>query len=365
MRLSLFFFLTVLCFSQLATAKTPVILRVKSEEQTDTLGVNIVREITSIAYDAIKSGKVQLWDSPKKEVPISFNSLMEIEKNAGVAFKDQQLIYVYEIWNKEKKKLVSQTQGFLFSIKMSNGEAVVFGYVDYESLKNNIATALPFINANGDCYLNLNNVISKKNYSYQILQFGEKVINNVNESKLLKENYIANASFNSNPLVVDSVEAKYVEFTITDSEKFTGSKAKSSRAFINSLTDYFHQNLEVLYNLSGKNAESILQNGTWKISSVTFAEIWKKKDSDITTSPLWMSVNIDSSVIDTIYMDNLVNWDFKINEIEWLEFLKQKDYLYLITKINSEAIPVENAIKYQKGLLTHKWNNLINFVEHY
>jgi hypothetical protein len=181
----------------------------------------------------------------------------------------------------------------------------------------------------------------------------------------LKENYIGVNKFNVDASSKDSVVSKYVEWTLSSSEKLTGTKAQASRDFTNALTTYFQQNLEVLYNLSGKNAEEILQNGTWEISSVSFAEIWKKKDGVISTAPLWMSVNIDSTVIDSIYTDNLVNWDFTINNQNWLEYIQQKNFLYLVKKVNSDIIPLEKSIKYQKGLLTHKWNNLINFVELY
>jgi hypothetical protein len=64
-------------------------------------------------------------------------------------------------------------------------------------------------------------------------------------------------------------------------------------------------------------------------------------------------------------MDNLVNWDFNINNQNWLDYIQQKNFLFLIVKVNSDAIPIEKSIKYQKALFTHKWNNLINFVELY
>ena len=355
-----FLVLSQFCFSQKS-----VILRLKADEQEDTLGVNVVNEITKVVYAAIKEDKVKLWDSPKKEVAISFNSLKQIEKSSGLNFIDQQLIYIYDVWNNEKKKLISETQGFLFSSKLENGEAVVFGYVEYEGLKSIIATSSPFINANGDCYINLNNNLNRKNYNYQILQFGDKVINNITDSKLLKESYIGSNKFNVGAIAKDSVESKFIEWTISSSEKLSGKKAQASRDFINALTTYFNQNMEVLYNLSGKNAEEILQNGTWEISSVSFAEIWKKSDTGIKSTPLWMSVSIDSVVIDSIYMDNLVNWEFTVNDLNWLDYIQQKNFLYLIVKVNSEVIPIEKSIKYQKGLFTHKWNNLINFVELY
>jgi hypothetical protein len=358
--LLVFLVLSQFCFSQKS-----VILRVKADEQEDTLGVNVVNEITKVAYAAIREGKVQLWDSPKKEVAISFNSLKQIEKSSGLNFIDQQLIYIYDVWNYEKKKLKSVTQGFLFSSKLENGDVVVFGYVEYETLKNTIATSSPLINANGDCYLNLNNYLNKKKYNYQILQFDDKVINNITDSKLLKDDFIGLNDFNVDPNSKDSVESKYIEWTLSASEKLTGTKAQASRDFINALSTYFHENLEVLYNLSGKNAEEILQNGTWEISSVSFAEIWKKSVTGIKSNPLWMSVSIDSVVIDSIYMDNLVNWDFTINDQNWLDYIQQKNFLYLIVKVNSDVIPIEKSIKYQKGLLSHKWNNLINFVELY
>ena len=359
---SLLFFLmlTQLCYSQIS-----VILRVKADEQNDTLGVNLVKEITKIAYESIRDGKVQLWDSPKKEVAISFPALKEIEKSSGLNFTDQQLIFIYEIWNNDKKKLSSDTKGFLFSCKLDKGETVLFGYIEYESIKNIIATSSPSINANGDCYLNINSYLHKKSYNYHILQFGDKVINNITDSKLIKEDFIGSNKFNIDAVQKDSVESKYVEWTLSASEKLTGTKAQIARDFTNALTNYFRYNLEVLYNLSGKNAEEILQNGTWKINSVSFAEIWNKSDDKIKSTPLWMSVSIDSTVIDSIYMDNLVNWDFNINNQNWLDFIQQKNFLYLIVKINSDSIPTEKSIKYQKALFTHKWNNLINFVELY
>lgn len=365
MKLKAILFFIFLATANQCLSQISVILRVKSEEQNDTLGVNLVKEITKITYEAIQNGKVQLWDSPKKEVAISFNSLVQIEKSSGLKFVDQQLIYIYEIWNNEKKKLTSETQGFLFSCKLENGEAVVFGYVDYEGLKNSIATSSSDINANGDCYLNINNYLSKKKYNFQILQFGDLVVNNITDSKNLKESFIGTNKFNPDAIAKDTVESKYVEWTLSTSDKLTGTKAQASRDFTNALTNYFQQNLEVLYNLSGKNAEEILQNGTWKISSVSFAEIWKKKDGVVSSTPLWMAVNIDSTVIDTIYMDNLVNWDFTVNNQNWLDYIQQKNFLYLIVKVNSDIIPLEKSIKYQKGLFTHKWNNLINFVELY
>jgi len=360
--LSLLFFLLL---SHFGYSQKSVILRLKADEQEDTLGVNIVKEITKVSYESIRDGKVQLWDSPKKEVAISFSSLQQIEKSSGLNFLDQQLIFIFEIWNNQKKRLTSQTQGFLFSSKLDNGDAVVFGYVEYETLKNTIATSSPSINANGDCYLNLNNYLNKKKYNYQILQFDDMVINNVTDSKLLKDNFIGLNDFNVDPNSKDSVESKYIEWTLSASEKLTGTKAQASRDFTNALSTYFHENLEVLYNLSGRNAEEMLQNNTWKISSVSFAEIWKKSGGDIKTTPLWMSVTIDSTVIDSIFMDNLVNWDFSINNQNWLEYIQQKNFLYLIVKVNSNVIPTEKSIKYQKGLFTHKWNNLINFVELY
>ena len=134
---------------------------------------------------------------------------------------------------------------------------------------------------------------------------------------------------------------------------------------LNSLTNYFRENIEVLYNLTGKNAETILQNGTWKITNVSFAEVWKKYQSGIATTPLWMSVVIDSTVIDTLWMDNLVNWDFKIDSLNWLDFITQKNYLYTVTKINSEVVSIDRSYKFQKALFNHRWNNLINYVQNY
>jgi hypothetical protein len=106
----------------------PVLLMVKSSEQSDTSGCNFVEELTELIYNEIINKKVTLWDSQSKEIPISPSTLVQIEKNSRVSFRKLETVFIYELWEAGKKEVTTRTLGFSFTHRGEQGD-VSLGYV--------------------------------------------------------------------------------------------------------------------------------------------------------------------------------------------------------------------------------------------
>src|SRR5687767_11258832 len=90
----------------------PVLLLLKRTEQVDTSGCNFVEQVTQLVYKEIIENRIRLWDSPQKEIQITGSTLKEIEKNSSVSFLNQETIFMYEIWENNRKEIVTNTLGF-------------------------------------------------------------------------------------------------------------------------------------------------------------------------------------------------------------------------------------------------------------
>ncbi|MEO8088268.1 MAG: hypothetical protein ABI763_15715, partial [Bacteroidota bacterium] len=92
-------FLIFLFFTKhLHAEEIRVLLFVNTYDQADSVGFNIVQSLPELVYDQIVSGKVVLWDSPKKEDRIEPKTLMQIEKDAQTSFQLTNQLFIYENW---------------------------------------------------------------------------------------------------------------------------------------------------------------------------------------------------------------------------------------------------------------------------
>src|SRR5690349_12888493 len=97
----LFFFLSYFARAE----EIPVLLFLNTYDQADSLGFNIVQSLPEFVYDQLLSGKVTLWDSPKKEDRIEPKTLMQIEKYAETSFRVTNQLFIYENWTRDRKSL--------------------------------------------------------------------------------------------------------------------------------------------------------------------------------------------------------------------------------------------------------------------
>ena len=264
-------------------SQTPVLIRVVRAEQHDTLGCNIVSEITSLVYKQVINGKVKLWDSREKEIQITGTTLVEIERSSKTSFTDQEIIYIYEYWTGSGKSLKSETSGFSFSSKSKTGEEVSFGYVDFRDIQDLIFGTTVKSNANGNFNTTLAFYLNGKNYYYHIIQYGGTVIENITKSEQIKSDLTGGTGHFSNT-AASSVEIpqKIVSWLLDINDNSDSEKYINSRKFEKAVQDYLSSNREIYYNLGGdKISTHINVKSKLSITRIQVKEIWKKIDEKI------------------------------------------------------------------------------------
>jgi ribosomal protein S18 len=362
MKKILLLLLLVVFFSTSSSSQIPVILRVSASEQMDTTGCNFVRELTRITYGAIMSGKVKLWNAPAKELFFVPQTLKEIEQSTRTNFMDQDVVFIYEYWTNSNKILSSRTTGFLFSNKNQSGEDVEYGYVDFEDMQSVLLSERVMSNANGNFNSNLSAYIASKNYNFNFLQFAGKVINNKEDSRKIFSEYIGSSKFNLSQFSSNEIPQKKVTWTIDASQDITKVKSQNSTKVLVAIEKYLRQNEEVFFNLGGEKILTHVQKGKWKVTRLEMNELWKKIDGVISFDPLSMTIFINDSALSEVPYRDMVKMDIKVNEMPFLDFLKQQNFNYIIRSINTQDIPRSESYAYQKALFETDWKRLTSFV---
>ncbi len=365
MRIRYLIFIFILFVSTSLEAQIPVILRATSSEQSDSTGCNFVKEVCRITYDAILSGKAKLWDSPSKDIQIYPSGLADIEKSTNTTFIDQEIIFIYEYWTNSNRDLRSTTTGLLFSNKTKTGEEVAYGYVEFNDLQESFMRSRLQTNANGNYNTTLAYYIYNKNYNYKILQFAGKVIDNVNASQLIKDNFIGTNRFNTSAFSTNEIPQKMVTWILDSNNDLVASKREASIELIQGIDSFLRSNEEVFLNLGGDHILTQTQSKNWKISKIEVHELWKKIDNKVLFDPISVIIFINDSAMTEIQYRDLLKMDIKFGDKSWIDILREKPFQYYITQINSQQILRREGFQYQKGLLTYDWNKITEFVKYY
>jgi hypothetical protein len=341
-----------------AEAQIPVILRVSASEQSDTLGCNFVRELTRLSYEAIVNGKARLWNSPAREIQIAGSSLLGIEKASGTSFIDQEIIYIYEFWSKDGGLLKSTTTGFLFSGKNNRGEEVEYGYAEYNDLQETFMRSRLNLNANGNYNSSMATYIQSKCYAFKFLQFAGKVINNVNDSRKIMDDFVGTQKFNVTSFSSNEVTQKMVVWTLDNSSEKQQTKAVYGNSLLTAIDQFLKNNEEVFYNLGGDRILNHFQQGKWKVNRIEVKEIWKKPGNEVMYDPVSLVIYVNDSALSEMPYRDLMRFDILLLEKNWIDVIREKNFNYVIRRINSQDIPRSDAYLYQKALLEADWSHL-------
>ncbi len=352
--------LSVLTFAE----ETPVLLMLRRSEQVDTSGCNFVEQVTALVYREIIENRVKLWDSQQKEIQITGSTLKEIEKNSKVSFLNQETIFMYETWDNTKREVLTKTLGFSFVNRSSTEDEVSFGYVDFKDLnelfmKNRINT-----NANGVYSSTYTTYLLSKNFAYNIVQFGGKQVKSLGESEEIKKNFLGRTHFNTSLLGYYPPD-KLVSYLIDTFSEGTDQKSVNSRNLIKALEEYFLANQEVFFNMGGDRIISHIQRNKIKVTRIEVNEMWRKVNGEIQFEPKSMIVYVNDSSLNEMSSRAIGDMEISINETNLTNFLKEKSFNMIITKINSQSIRRQDSYLYFKGLMSAEWNRVIDYVVNY
>ncbi|MBP6334063.1 MAG: hypothetical protein KA444_01225 [Bacteroidia bacterium] len=345
----------------LISAPSPVLLFLSRQDQVDTVGYNLVNELPVLVYREIMSGRVPLWDSPEKSIQIKPTSLKRLEESSGDEFIHAKQLFIYELWDLDKKKGDLQTVGFFFSSRTPRGEEVSYGFVEYVLMDSLLRSTLIPLNSNGNCDLTFHEVLKSKYYFYNIVQIGEKKITNIKEAIALKEDVKGFVNQHTIPVVHD---CKYIRYSIEPNDSIQEESRLKSNLFIQSLQLYLNENREVFYNLGGDRIRNFIQPYKITITRIEVEEKWRKVQDAILYELLSIKVFAENQPLDIISLTDIHVLDFITDFKAVQDFLMEKEFYFRIVKVNNQEIVEAQSEAYLKGLHTWKWNQLSEFVRY-
>lgn len=346
---------------EIIAAQSPVLLFLSKQDQADTLGYNIVNELAPLVYQEIMSGRAPLWDSPEKSVQIQPSSLKSIEESIGDKFIHAKQLFIYELWDLDKKKGELETIGFYFSTRTIRGEEVSFGFVEYPVLENVLRNSVIPSNANGNNELTFYEVLKSKYYFFNVVQVAERKITNIKEALALKEEV---KLFVDERTVKPPFDSKEITYKIISDIKDSTEQAIKSNRFIQSLQIYLNANKEIFYNLGGDRIYKFTQSKNISITSVEILEHWRKVGDQVETELIAIKIFAEKEPLNTISRADMHFVDFIVDFKSVSDFLNEKEFYFRIIKINNQEIVEAESEAFLKGLRSWKWNQLTEFVRY-
>jgi hypothetical protein len=348
----------------MAAEELPVLLMLRKSEQTDSTGCNFVEQFTALVYKEITENRVKLLDSPQKEIQITGTTLREIEKNSSVTFSGLETVFIYEKWENTRKEISTQTLGFSFVHRSSTEEEVAFGYVDYKDVTEILQKSKINTNASGIYSATYTTYLLSKNFVFNIVQFSGKSVKSASESEDIKKSFVGNLPFNQSRIGYYPPD-KYVSYIIDTFSEGTDDKTKNSKAFIKAIEDFFANNQEVFFNMGGDMITSHLQKNKLKVTRVEVNELWHKISGEVTSEPKSIKIFVNDSALNEWSVRSMADLEIIVNEKTIPAFLKEKNFSFIITKINSQVIKRKDSYLYYKALMATDWNRVIEYVVNY
>jgi hypothetical protein len=340
-----------------------VMLYAGNASQSDTLGYNIVNDISTVVYTSIINGTTRLWDSQKKELQILPASLQKIEKSSGVTFAGCAHLFIYESWTMEKKLSSSELLGFYFSTQDKNGQSISLGYVDAKELPDAALGSYVKRNANGNEPLTISRVLRCKLYYFNIVQYDGKKITETSQALDLKAKKLK-------PLMKfiecpDIKEVKQVKYIISNNDSiYNASGAKKTAAMLDMMEDFFMANKETLYTLAGEYTPYLKKKKYIEVTSVIVNETWTKENGIITVEPESITFYVNKKPLKELSLKEFLDLGIIIDFKSAYDVLKEKEFSFRIMSVNGNEIAPEKANSYYSALKKYKWNSLMEYVKY-
>jgi len=357
----LFIFFLFLLSKNIHAEEIPVLLFLNTYDQADSLGFNLVQSLPEFVYDQVLSGKVTLWDSPKKEDRIEPKTLMQIEKYAETSFKVTNQLFIYENWNRDRRSLVIHTLGFYFSTKKPNGEEVAYGFIDYSELDSVFQFTLVPSNADGNCSMTYDDALKQKLYNYNIVQYGGKRVESVSEALAIKNEIRA---LLPKKKWSEQDDCKIVKYVIEDSVAAKEPKFAESRKMLASLEKYLAESPEFFLNIGGDKLTTDPANYKIKVGKVEMEEYWIRNGNNVDYSIYSMKIFVNDKPLEPLAIEQIQQLDFLIGFRSVNDFLKEKEFYFRIVRINNQDIPPEKSAAYLGGITELRWSHLIEWARY-
>lgn len=340
--------------------EVPVLIHLPMGEQEDTNGFNLVENLPSLMYKHILSGKVILWDSPKKNIAISPEALKNIEENNQVSFAYSQNLFLNELWTSSRRKTEFVIVGISFLSESPKGK-ISFGYVDMQEVLGLLGRELIPTNVNGPALLTYLDALYSRRYYFNVLQFGIKDFSvNPGASFDIKKD-----AFYSRKKVQGLYKIPQTKLVTYVLEKNVSEINDPGTDCMISIERFLNDNKEILFNIGAdRYFDYHRKNFEITVTRIEITEIWEKKGNQINYKPYQIRVFANNKPLNTLSFEEVAKWQLLINFKTLEDVLMEKAFQYSLYKINKDLIAYIESSIYLKALKEYKWTQVSNYVKY-
>lgn len=354
------FFITFLGLQSFAYSDVPVLIHLKSSDQHDTCGFNLVKLLSENVYKLLKEQNLNLYENPSKKVKMDFSSIEALQLSSQTRFIDCEDIFIYEYWTSNKKESSVTQLGFSFIYTSKSGEKINYGYADLNEWEPHLKKTILMGNLNGPAWFNLSAAIKSRKFEYNLVQFGkEDFKQNPKKSFEIKADMFRSSKKlksyvglqNSKYLYYEMIRNKYP----TDIE--------NSEVFYSNLESFFNSNKEEFFNFGAKKYFNYLKpNFNIRIQKIVWVEIWEKSENKISKELESIRIYFNDKDFLKIGINELDQFNLFFNFLNLKEFLTKREFEFYLTRINSDEINKTKTKLYEKALNVWLWSQLSEFV---
>lgn len=356
--------LLLLSVNQTQAAKlyteVPALIHLSKSEQEDTNGFNLVEYLPSLVYKKIQEGKLTLWDSPKKQIALTFEALQNIESSNSVSFARTQNLFLNELWTSSRRKTEFVIVGISFLSESPKGK-ISLGYIDMLEALPILNSELIPCNVNGPAQLSYINALYSRRYNFNLLQFGNQdfTVNPASSFKIKRDAFMSNKKVQG---LYRFPATKMVTYVL---EKNVSEVNDPGTDCMKSVEKFLNNNKEILFNIGGDkyfDFHNKLLDVT--ITRIEVTEIWEKKGNVISYKPYQIRIFANNKPLNTLSFEEVAKWQLLINFKTLEDVLMEKTFQFSIYKINRDLIAYTEAALYLKALKDYKWTQVSYYVKY-
>lgn len=354
------FFITFIGLKSFAYSDVPVLIHLKSTEQHDTCGFNIVQLLAENVYKLLKEKSLNLYENPSKKIKMDFSSIEALQLSTQTRFVDCEDLFIYEYWSSNKKESSVTQIGLSFIYTSKSGEKINYGYADLNECEPLFKKIILMGNVNGPAWFNLSNALKSRKFEYNLVQFGkEDFKQNPKKSFEIKADMFRSSKKLKSYTALQNTKYLYYEML---RNKYP-TDIENSEVFYSNLESFFNSNKEEFFNFGAKKYFNYLKpNFTIRIHKIVWVELWEKSGNTITKDIESLRVYFNDKDYLKIGINELDAFNLFFNFQNIKEFLTKREFEFYLTRINSDEINKNKTNIYEKALNVWLWSQLSEFV---
>jgi len=316
----------------------PVLIYLSAIDQPDSIGFNLVESLNKLLYPRIKNGDIALWKTSSKKELINKIQFSELEKYSNKPFIKSNDLFIHEYWQLIGKEFDFMVLGFSFIGKSSNGEPVSFGFIDAVDVIGILKRVKIPTSHQGYSDISYWNAIHSKAFNFNIVQFGKKDFKiNPESSVLLKNQACYSKSVKRN--FYKPEKSKRITYKIISPS--INSNVENKKIYTETEND-INSNKQIILNINKKPFEPKDLIEYWKINTIRVIEKWSNYKNIPLQELEYLIIEVNGKDY-KLSRQQIEELDLSINLQGISEYLSEKNFDFIIEKINSETIAPQKS----------------------